>query len=463
MKLKEFIIEKLIMESSFSVEDWTKTNHTYGQDVIDKLIGGSPVRLGDKGTDGEYTATPEEIEKLKGLKCDYSKDTLKQFNDIFDRKNMWQSIFKGDFSGYSTGNTEGQQYESLVCYLFNDNNADVDLWLQANGLTGDESWIESCRKTVATMNKYTDFNHKWTNEDYVACHVDGNDFKLGAEYEFARELTSIFSGKPAMRQLFGKNIENIYSGKGKDTWNKADIVLINKRCKNLLKEMKQVVSDGESLNNELLKQLTEGNIIPISLKKIPSNQKEGHIEKVNIDDAEDMNDELEKYMDGDIYISLPKTLENNRYQGTIDMLCSHLDSKYKISFLKATSGKNNLNVETTIVGSVSRAGKAVSNIKTALKLGAGNDYFVVMDDNDDAIRELKDYGFEIQMKKNNNLDKAEEFSPTFCERPCIAGLLGLLKQYEKVKHPEKKDFCQDFAEFVYMCSVKSSGAFYKLS
>ena len=176
-----------------------------------------------------------------------------------------------------------------------------------------------------------------------------------------------------------------------------------------------------------------------------------------------MKDELEKYMNGDVYISLPKTLGDNRYQGTIDMICSHMDSKYKISFLKATSGKNNLNVETTIIGSVSRVGKALSNIKTALKLRGGNDYFIVKDSIDDAIKELKDYGFKIQMKKNNNLDKADDFDPSFCERPCIAGLLGLLKQYEKVKHPEKKDFCQDFTEFVYMCSIKSSGAFYKIS
>ena len=77
---------------------------------------------------------------------------------------------------------------------------------------------------------------------------------------------------------------------------------------------------------------------------------------------------------------------------------------------------------------------------------------------DDEIIREKTY---VAYKKKSNY---KELDPPLRERACIAGLLGILSEYRKKKHPKlDKDFPMDFAKFCYLCSIQGTGAFFKIS
>lgn len=457
-KLVQFLLENIeenlyINEDVFDSGDWKKQNHTYAQDVINVLISGSPVKLGKNGDEGEYVASKDEIEALKNFTPDYTKETMDQFNNIFGNKLRWSKIYKGDFS-HQESKSAGQLYESLVCYIFNGGTQYQD-WGNFVGIkTLDKSWINSCELTVEFMNKQKWANYQWDNKTYVACHVDGNDFNFDNKYEFALNIARIFKDKKEATKLMGVDCNDLYTG-GKDTWNKADIVLVKKDCYDIIQSMKEVVSNGESLNAELCCNLMEGKIIPISLKKVIKRE-DIHLTTVNIDEAQ----ESKGYMFKDVDIRLSTKYDDNTYVGNIDLLCDTLDREQKdITFRKNTNPGNGLTVETTDKNS--RGGKALANIKSALKIGKSNDYYIVKSTDEDALDTLRKYGFDITIPKRSNY---EDVKPPIRERACVAGLLGVLEQYRIKKHPKiDKDFIIDFAKFCYMCSIKGTGSFFKIS
>ena len=457
-KLVQFLLENIeenlyINEDVFDSGDWEKQNHTYAQDVINVLISGEPIKLGKNGDEGEYVASRDEIEVLKSFTPDYTKKTMDQFNAIFGKKLRWSKIYKGDFS-HQKSKSAGQLYESLVCYIFNGGTQYQD-WGNFVGIKSlDKSWVNSCELTVEFMNKQKWANYQWDNRTYVACHVDGNDFNFDNKYEFALNVARIFKDKKEATKLMGVDCNDLYTG-GKDTWNKADIVLVKKDCYDIIQSMKEVVSNGESLNAELCCKLMEGKIIPISLKKVIKRE-DIHLTTANIDEAQ----ESKGYTFKDVDIRLSTKYDDNTYVGNIDLLCDTLDREQKdITFRKNTNPGNGLNVETTDKNS--RGGKALANIKSALKIGRGNDYYIVKNTDEDALNALKKYGFDITIPKRSNY---EDVNPPIRERACVAGLLGLLEQYRIKKHPNiDKDFIIDFAKFCYMCSIKGTGSFFKIS
>lgn len=452
-KLSKFLIEHFINESSFDRPDWENQNHTYAQDVINVLINGEPIKLGDKGEEGEYIATKDEINLLKKLTPDYTQVTLNQFNKIFSGKIRWTKIYKGDFSGHGS-KSSGQLYESLVCYIFN-GGRHYQEWADFVGIkTLDKSWINSCELTVDFINKQQWARQKWNRHNYIACHVDGNDFDFDHKYEFALNVAKIFKDKKEASKLMGVDCNDLYTG-GKDTWNKADIILVKKDCYDVIQSMKEVVSNGESLNAELCCKLMEGIIIPISLKKVVKKE-DIHLTTANIDEAE----ESKGYIFKDVDIRISSKYDDNTYVGNIDLLCSTLDNEEKdITFRKNTNAGNGLNVETQDKNS--RGGKALANIKSALKIGKGNEYYIVKNTDEEALDELEKYGFDINIPRKSNYDKV---NPPIRERACVAGLLGLLEQYRNKKHPKvDKDFITDFAKFCYICSIKGTGSFFKIS
>ena len=457
-KLYEFLTESInIFEASFDSSDWKKTNHTYAQDVIDVLISGKPLALASK--DGKsigdyYTATADEIELLKRLKPDYTLKTKDEFDSIFNGKLTWNKIYKGSFSG-KTGDTVGQNAESCVCYFFNNGlDADISVWENELNVKLTEDWVTSSIETVKFMNSQSYGGFNWDSSNYVACHVDGKDVKFDDKFHFALEITSMFKDKKNATKLLGVNCNNLYTGQ-KDTWNKADIVLVKKDAIDVLDEMRKVVSDGNSLNSELLIHLSKGNIIPISLKKITDSKKA----KMKGENLQEAKEEELSYIEDVWGLKIQDKFPSNEYIGTLTLLFKSLEGEAELQFRKDTNAGNGLNVEGKNSKS-SRAGKALLNIKNALGLPRNNNYYIYKNTNEEAINELKRYGFDIILNKKSNYD---DVKPEFKDRACVAGLLGLLEEYRNKKHPKiDSSFPEDFANFCWLCATKGSGAFFKI-
>lgn len=452
--LVDFILESAgINESVFGSQDWMKNNHTYAQDVINVLTSGKPLKLGPRGEDGEYFASEEEIEKLNQLTPDYTQSTLDQFNNIFGKKLKWTKIYKGTFSGKET-ETAGQVYESLVVYIFNGGTL-YDEWMKSARLSSlDDSWVKSCEWTVEFMNKQKWAGVKWNNDEYVAVHVGGNNFGLDSKYEFAINISKIFKSKIFATKILGVDCSDIY-GNSKDSWNKADIVLVKKDHPNIINDLKDVVFDGNSLNLELCNKLIDGIIIPISLKKI-TKKEDIHLNTVNIDTDE----ESKEYNFNNVFIQLANKYEDNKLTGDVNIVC---DDGVRIVFRKTTGSGNALNVEPNVKNgkNVHRAGKAVENMKKLLHLKKGNDYYIFKNTDEEVFEELKNYGFEVDIPSRSNYN---EVTPPIRKRACAAGLLGMLKQYKDKMHPiVDNDFPIDFAKFCFACSIKGTGAYLKIS
>lgn len=451
--IRQFIQESIIEESTFSTADWLKTNHDYGRDVVNKLISGEPVLLGKNGEDGAYYANTNEIARLREFQFDYTKDSLEEFNDILERT-KWSNIFKGQFSGYMS-KEPGQITESLVCYLFNGGKDILNWWKWCAKSDPIGSWNKSAEETVRFMNNQKYAGYKWDNKNYVACHVDGDDYEFPAGYDFALKITSLFKDKKMGKKILGVDCSDLYRG-AKDTWNKADIVLVKKDATDVIDKLKETVVDGNSLNIELASLLLDGIVIPISLKKIVSADR-AKIESFGLDDAED-NDIDIKGVD----IKIQNKFPNGRYNGYIHLMMRTLDGDRYTQFTRHSSNDNALSVESSYKNAHAKAGRALSTIKQALGIPRGDGFFKVCKTADDAIKELESYGFEIDIPSGSNFEECE---PKFQERACIAGLLGILDAYKRVKcngRVDKNTFPIEFAKFCWLCSVQGTGAFFKI-
>lgn len=89
-------------------KEWEhRGDYKYAHAVIDAIVSGKPVALGDKSTEGHYTATDEEREALRGFKPE--DHTQKEFDEIFNGRLKWTQIFKGAYSGYENGAASGNK------------------------------------------------------------------------------------------------------------------------------------------------------------------------------------------------------------------------------------------------------------------------------------------------------------------------------------------------------------------
>ena len=457
--LKNFLFRGLIYESTFQSADYTKHDFKYAKGVINDLLNSSTILLGKNG-ETEHQLDPKDQEAFR-TQYDSSNfpKTSKEFDDMLANYlsfPKWNMIYKGKYSGKST-NTKGQRAEGLVCYMFNEANADIEAFKAEVMPDLDDAWIQSSQWTVEFMNKQTGVaDIAWTSDNYVACRVDGGDFRLDSKYSFATEVTSIFSGTKAMKKIFGVNCNDLYSGQ-KDIWNKADILLVHKEMgKTLIDEIKEKgIANGEMLNTCLIEYTKQGVIIPISLKQLENPN--AHLSSVNLVKGEpvDMIESVKHIRIADRYAA--------QYTGNVDIVCNGVDGKEMlITFRSDTNGKNGLSVEPKEIGGTARYGKAVAIIRGILGLKK-QDFYIVKNSNDDAIKEFKNYGFDVTVKLKSNYDTVE---PPFRERACCAGLLGVLKAYhEKTKEPIDKDFPVKFANFCMFCAVGLSGkgAFYKIA
>ena len=452
----------IVSEACLGNTEYDKHDFLYSKSVINDLKSGVDIKVG-KGGETVVVLDPNDVAAFNNEYTDEQfPTTAAAFNEMMSKYKSfpkWNTIWKGKYSGKAT-NTKGQRAEGLVCYMFNDPDADPELFKEQMMPDLTPDWIQSSRWTVEFINKQTGCeNIPWTRDNYVACRVDGGNFKLDAKYSFAEEITSIFSGTKAMKKIFGVKCDDLYTG-SKDIWNKADIVLVHKTlAKNLINDIKNKggILNGEMLNEYLIEYTKQGAIIPISLKQLTN--KDAHLSSVNIVEGEP-TDVVRTVK----YIRFGK-YQMNKYEGSVTLVCETVDGKLlEIPFRASTSGKNDLNVEPQVKGDNSRLSKGVSIMKGILNLKRGRSFYMVADSNDAAIDELKNYGFNIDTNKSN-YDVA---SPEVCERACCAGLLGMLKAYHEklTKTPNGTDnFTTKFANFCVFSAMGLSGkgAFYKVS
>lgn len=460
--ITKYLFENLrpIFEASLQAADYTKHEFKYAKGVINDLLNSNVILLGDHG-EIQHHLDPVEQEEFKShYNPNNFPKTKKEFEEITAKYKSfpkWNDIFKGKYSGKSV-NTKGQRAEGLVCYMFNEANVDIEAFKTAMMPDLDNEWIESSRWTVEFMNKQKGIaNISWTSDNYVACRVDGNDFRLDNKYAFAAEITSIFSGKSTIQKIFKIPVNDLYSGPSKDIWNKADIVLVHKEFgKTLIDDIKnRGIANGEMLNTCLIEYTKQGVIVPISLKELTNSN--AHLSSVNLIKGEPLN-----IIESVKYIRFADRYAN-QYTGNIDIVCNSIDNKeIFITFRSDTNGKNGLSIEPKEKGGSARFGKAVSVIRGILNLNK-KDFYIVKDSIEDVIKELKNYGFDVQVKSKSNYDSVE---PPLRERACCAGFLGVLDAYhKKIKEPIDKDFPVKFANFCMLCAVglASKGAFYKIS
>lgn len=454
---------RYLCEAVFQSVDYTKTKKgsaefKYAKPVINDLLNSDQILLGVHGEEIRYLDKKDQENFKK--EYDDSKFPMSsiEFNKLISKYPSfpkWNEIYKGVYSGKTTI-TEGELAEGLVCYLFNNHNANPNDYKEVMpNLKMD--WINSSNWTVEFMNKQTGIsNIPWTNKNYIACCVRGDDFKFDSTYNFALEVASIFSGKSAMKKIFNINCNDLYS-KSKDIWNKADIILVHKQLgKSLIKNIiNNGVYNGEMLNSYLIEYTKQGVIVPISLKQLTN--KNAHLSSVNIYNNESINIIKEVK-----HIRLSSRYDS-KYTGNIDIICkSYNNDDILITFRSDTNGKNGLSIEPKNDTNGYRFGKATEIIRNLLKLNK-KDFYQIKNTNEESLNELKSFGFNIVIPHKSNYNITQ---PELRERACCAGLLGVLNEYKKVFNETiDKDFPLRFSNFCVLSAMglKGKGAFYKIS
>lgn len=483
---KEYCFEKLIdiFEAKLQRSDFDKHDYKYTKNLINMLIDGKDIKL--IGKDGKK---PSGVYSAKYL----GDDTIKELEDLLDKINneenvsmddfnkilidgetglKYSSFFKGQFSGFD-GKTMGQMFESCVCYMFNNEKYDIDEWAEFMQISNTqskefESWVESSEKSVELIKNLISNHLKENPKDYIAYHVDGDDYKLPQNHDKYSILAKIFRGKPAIKEI-NKSASNIYSGggKSKDKWNPADIVLVKKikddDLEMILSTLKTKGLDGKQFNAKLVELLGSNILLPISLKKVTKNS--GKVYGHNIDNGI----ELDKHKIDLSYIQLggsKNKTNDDRGIMVIFGVNTDLDEKTEIQFRRSTNNNPSLVIELRLESKMARGGKGLERCKDVLGI-KDNSYLnkVNLSSNDDLISFFEKHGFKDNSKTiiNSVPDKLKEFD--LYKRICYKGFCGIFELYleknsEQLKGKSNDEIIQLFTEFIYLCCVDCPGSYY---
>ena len=165
------IIESLqwfLNEAAFQAGDYTKHDFKYAKGVINDLLNSPTILLGNNG-ETEHQLDPADQEEFK---AEYDSNnfpkTAKEFDAMTSKYSSfprWNTIFKGKYSGKVT-NTKGQRAEGLVCYMFNEANADVEAFNQ--------KLAELCEThQIKYLDAYTNFSSLDLSKIYMdAVHLN---------------------------------------------------------------------------------------------------------------------------------------------------------------------------------------------------------------------------------------------------------------------------------------------------
>lgn len=131
--LDRVISGEITNESALTNADYPKHNYQYALAIINKLLDGEEVRLGDKGDKGSISGkklsqySKDMLNQIKDKPTEY---TVNDFNDaVKDLGIKWTSLFKGDVTGYSDGlasKNKGNAFEAWFIEHYDDPDAHIE-------------------------------------------------------------------------------------------------------------------------------------------------------------------------------------------------------------------------------------------------------------------------------------------------------------------------------------------------
>ena len=479
--LLDYIVESIQINEAQKTGNLSNRNYICGSNgvkdyhysiaVISDLLADKQVKLinGKTINKSMFNGSLDKLlEKTQSMNGDYN-----DFNNCFDETNLsnigikslsqvWNSILK---LPYSKGSSDGGNAEIVVCNAFNNNFSDEEIAsyaskYQING----NVWLPSIKNTLRILN-----NQKFTNEKYVAAQVDGkgiNDIKNTGSLskEDIKNITIAYSNKKLAGKLFGIDINKLYPNSSKDSWNKADIVLINK-TENVFDKLKERLStlEGDAdqsieYNETLVTMALDGDIIPISLKKVPDNSANWYshgfkeIEHFEIDgDVAELQlpaNDLKNDLNGSIYLA---TTDNK----DIETDAKDNKSQTRVQFFARASSKNKVNggnatAKIELQYENSKGGSGFNNICSELGIQT-KDSYATPDRVKEAVKEYFEW---------NELPSVVAASNNWFNKPCFTVLIGLLDRYCEVnKYEHNIDVLTPFTKFAIGCCL-GTGSYY---
>lgn len=459
-----------LYESEFSNDDFFK--HDYLKQVLDDIVQTGEIGLGETSIE-KMVKVDDEVRKQLATFIDspeklengpaFTAITLKNSTPF-----RWTSIYKGKYSGQEH-QSAGEYAEAAVAYIYNSLNGNTAVneaedeslekviqVLADKNVTAD--WIASSKLSAEKL--HNDISQP---KKYFAAHVDGKD--ISKVPENVLKVAMIFKGKPGIKAVIGDKIDasainNLYSSSGgKDTWNKADIVLVNTDL-NLVAELKDkhfAVSDEFNLFiNDLI---NKNMIIPVSLKKISPKAKLSDIiikKEGKVDEIEKTQDEIDLIKNVDIV--LPLTVNpDQKYVGTCYL---KTNTGLRVDFRHGKAERESLNIEIKL--KTARGGKALSELKRKLNLTTDFYKSYYFETEEDYLSELKRLtGMSIVPKASLSKSDAKWFI-----RPAFKGLVALLSIFQtNVQQNNKPVDLVKFFQMIYNCAsgANSDSIFYLLT
>lgn len=461
--------EQYLFESKLAASDYSKHDGKYLKSVLSTIANTGKIGLGSERIDTELVIDDATKAKFAEYTDDPTSLTLDEFNRIAKSNStpfVWTRIFKGVHSGQEH-QSDGEYAEAAVAYIYNamngnkqivesddDSFAEIVQTLSDKNITAD--WISSSRLSAQKLQTQVQ-----KPKTYVAAHVDGKD--ISKVNDNVLKVAKIFKGKSGIKEVLGSKIDNdalnnLYVA-GKDTWNKADIVLVNNKL-DIEKELSGkhfAISDefNKFLNELILKKL----IYPVSLKKIKPKatldqikfEAEGNIQKVEKTESE--LDQIKK-----VDVILPQTVTpKEKYVGSAYL---KTNNGMQIDFRHGTAQRESLNIEIKL--KTARGGKALAELKR--KLNLASDFY-------------KSYGFpkeedflsELKRLTGNNIqpkDSLRKSDKKWFIRPAFKGLIALLSIFQaNVQQNNKKVNLVEFFKLLYNCAsgANSDSIFYLLT
>lgn len=451
----------------------TKINQHILDDVFQKLINNGYNLKEEKPSKTLTVLVPKNnrIQTLKNIAIDLNGE----YNKHSSKSSAGETIINGikiiAKPIENKGQSAGEAAEPIVAYMFNvlngnkqviketDSSITTDILNKLRSEEYSEEWIISSKKSAEKLHSVIK-----DSINYYACHVNGRDISIIPDS--SKIITQIFKSKDLAGIILKKDkkaFDDLYVGQ-KDTWNKADIILVHKKF-NISQLDADSLITGADLNAKL-NELIQNNIIyPISLKAISKNAELEQIQFIkegNISDAEAHENELDKI--SDVKIEFSKTIEiDQKYSGT----CYLKSDVFKIQFRNnsASGSKDVLSVELLLKGA--RGGKAASVLRQKLGLVKGFYKTVSFKDTNDFIQKISDVFGKLNNEQLQDIYSLEKQDSKFYLRTCFKGILALAIAYRNnIQHKMSGtvDLINMFKTFYNAGSGNSSNSiFYLLS
>lgn len=471
--LSRYITETININSIFEStlpKKYFNDSHTYTNNVLNALIGGDgkitfQVSDAETKTVGRDELSKTTIDNLSKLKNDIDGKTSDDFDMcftdedyemIFGKKRgakapIFTKIVKNEIvKGQSTdtgarkaGDTLG---EILVCAMYNNSGAsDGEIDTMVNNIFSSfanepkyvAGWKDSSILTIDEIMK------KWKSDNYYAVQVDCDDVEyytneMKNQQKVLTDICALFRDKLQMEKLLllkPNTLKSLYARR-KDEWNKADILLIDKKLKydDMIQTGKDIVVDTATYNEFIKNYLFSDEIIPISLKKCVGSAK---LTSVNVDGEEH---DIEDIVDDNLILNISKIPSDaDNLNGSIYL---RLDGQSdKIQFFKRKSG-NTSRVELLLKNS--KGGSGLQSMLSTMGIDNKTYYSKLneyLDGDDDTVSEhIVDV---LQRYFNTTPDKNVTKNPGWCKKICFLTIVTLIEMfadyYKKAKRSTVKD------------------------